>query len=230
MKTKRQCNGCGIQFEAETVEFDGKVMAGQRYCEQCIVAHERQRADERSQWERGLIEDAWNRICPPLYRDTDADRLPCSRENVNRVMQWNYGPCGLLLHGETDLGKTRLAFLLLKTMHFTDRKKIIAISSIKFGLDVSSAFTDSSSKAKDMLEKMATVDLLFLDDVGKARLTERVEEAFFHVIEERCSHLLPIIATTNMTGATIGQAMSEDRSAPFVRRLRKFNDCIRITV
>lgn len=228
MRTQRQCLGCSTQFEAETVEFDGQVIAGQRYCDRCITAHERQQADERLLAERDRVEEAWNRICPPLYRDTDPDRLPCSRECVNRVMAWNYNPRGILLHGQTDLGKTRLAFALCRVIHFTDRRKVLAISSIKFGLEVSAAFSDSAAKAQALLTRLATVDLLFLDDVGKARLTERVEEAFFHVIEERCSHLLPIIATTNMTGETIAHAMSDDRSAPFVRRLRKFNEPIHI--
>jgi len=69
---------------------------------------------------------------------------------------------------------------------------------------------------------LATVDVLFFDDFGKMKFTERVESELFAVIEKRTANCLPLILTTNFTGETLEERMTLDRGVPLVRRLREF--------
>lgn len=63
--------------------------------------------------------------------------------------------------------------------------------------------------------------MLFIDDVGKARLTDRVEAEFFHVIDERCIHLRPTILTTNLNAEGFSASWSPDRAEPLVARFQE---------
>ena len=64
--------------------------------------------------------------------------------------------------------------------------------------------------------------MVLLDDLGKEKLTERVECEPFNLIEERSQHLRPIIVTTNTTGDTLESRFDDDRAGPFLRRVREF--------
>ena len=65
-----------------------------------------------------------------------------------------------------------------------------------------------------------------LDDLGKAKLTERAEAELFGLVEHRIANLKPLIVTTNFVGDKLSDKLSEDRATPLVRRLREFNECV----
>jgi DNA replication protein DnaC len=71
--------------------------------------------------------------------------------------------------------------------------------------------------------------LIYFDDLGKLKLTERAEAELFGLIERRCANGCPIIATTNDTGETLSSRMTDNRGEAMVRRLREFCETIRFT-
>jgi len=51
-------------------------------------------------------QEKFNAVCPPLYRASDPDRLPCGPDKLQQVLAWKLGERGLLLHGATRKGLT----------------------------------------------------------------------------------------------------------------------------
>jgi len=166
---------------------------------------------------------AWKQLCPGEYQNTDKYRLPYPSK-LDLVLRWQFGPRGLLLHGPTGKGKSRCAWLLLKREHEAGRK-IVALDSM-LGFQYAAKFSESPAAVEAWISKLATVDLLFLDDVFKVKLTDSVEAALFAVVSQRTERQKPIIAAMNDTGRTLIERMSPDRGEPFVRRLREYCETI----
>jgi hypothetical protein len=62
--------------------------------------------------------DRWDKICPPLYRQTDRQRIE-NKELLKDIMNWNpIRGANLWILGPTGKQKTRMAFLLLEKLLF----------------------------------------------------------------------------------------------------------------
>lgn len=161
---------------------------------------------------------AFQKLCPPLYIDTDIARLP---NQYAQVMAWQFGSHGLLLTGNTGTCKTRCAWMLVKKMMLEGRN-VSVFDCVSFGHEISLRFRTEDGDPEKWLEKMSRRDLVFFDDLGKLKLTDRAEAELFGVIERRCANKLPLIATTNDTGTTLADRMTDNRGPAMIRRLREF--------
>lgn len=163
-------------------------------------------------------------ICPPLYQKTDESMLP--KLQLSKAMQWTYGPKGLLLTGPTGLGKTRVAWMLIRRLLVKDRAErgFKWFDCVGFGHEIAEHY--KLEDAEQWLSSLSSVPILFFDDFGKLKITERAESELFGVIERRCSKMLPIIMTTNDDGATLASRMTDNRASATIRRLREFCEII----
>jgi DNA replication protein DnaC len=202
--------------------FEGRVLATQRYCHPCVAQHEAQQALERQQREAARLAEAWERLCPPLYRDTNPARLTCGSQAKAAVLGWEFGPQGLLIGGPPRTGKTRLAYLLLSRLHHQDRRKVAAVTATTFTHQIGALFGEGGGRGEAFVDRLTEAEVLLFDDVGKGRLTDRVEAEFFHLIEERCAHLRPTILTTNLNGEAFRAVWSPDRAEPLLARFAEF--------
>lgn len=183
----------------------------------------------RMDWDSALAEerrrrrakDEWTRLCPPSYRKTEPARLPA--KPLADILAWRYGPRGLLAIGPTDEGKTRSMFLLLRRL-LDEGREIRAFDCAAFGHECGRRFMDGTGA--DWTDALAQVEVCFFDDLGKVPMTERVESELFAVVERRTANELPILATSNLTGADLVGKASADRGAPLVRRLREFCEVV----
>lgn len=123
-------------------------------------------------------------------------RPPGSKKNSRRTTQaaacpsWQFGPIGLGLVGPSGIGKTRCAFTLLRRM-FDAGKTIAAVCAPKFAKICAEQFDgypDTREQSKRALGAFMRAEILFLDDLGKARFTERVEIELFDLLEYRTGH------------------------------------------
>jgi hypothetical protein len=165
----------------------------------------------------------WERICPVAFQHTEAHKLP-SPTKLQRVLAWTYGEKGLLLHGPTGLGKTRCLYELLKREFKASRT--VSVLDHSSAYKYSQAYDEGPSAAGAWLDHKCKVDILAMDDIFKARLTDSFEQAIFTIISQRTERGLPVLLTTNDVGSTLEGRMSKDRGPALVRRLREFCEIV----
>lgn len=192
-------------------------------CESCAASdREKTKLDaiDRSQ----IIDvSGWERICPVAFQNTEPHRLP-SPSKLQKVMAWQYGWKGLVLHGETGAGKSRCLYELLKREFKNNRSMAVLDHSSAFRY--SEAYEDGPGAACQWTEHRCKVEILALDDLFKARLTDSFEQAVFTIISQRTERGLPVLLTTNDVGDTLRERMSKDRGPALVRRIREYCESI----
>lgn len=220
------CRECGEVFKTKALNQDGQPRLAPKLCDKCRATFDAESLRLENEERQRVRSEAWNALCPPLYRDTDPAKLRISQDVVGRITAWAPQPQGIGLSGDSGAGKTRLMFLLLQRLHFSG-VRCQAFTAKRFESWCHRMFEKDDSARTNILNAK-TVPVLFIDDIGKEKYTERVESEFYDLIEHRTSHLLPILWTANATGQQLVKMMGEDRGTPIVRRLREFSTIISV--
>lgn len=163
-------------------------------------------------------------VVPKTFRKTVRERLP-HPEKLDMAMRWGYGPEGLLLYGPTGCGKSRVAWEIAKR-EISSGRRVKCVDGFELAR-YPAMFLNDSGKAQKFADELASVEILMLDDVFKAKATERVEELLFAVIDERGQWERPCIVTLNDTGETLTERLSSDRGPALIRRLRDYCQAIK---
>lgn len=215
---EKQCRTCGKRF---TCEYPALA----RYVEECGDCIEKRMKVETAESQRHAVADMeadqlrrWKRFCPEAHLETDVKRLPLP-QLASRVLEWRSGPRGLLLHGDTRLGKSRCAWLLMKREFLAGRR--VRVLDCAAGIDYAARFSESTAAAARWVDQACRTDLLLLDDVFKAKLTDSLESVLFAILDARDQAMLPIIVTTNDAPESLAPRLTSDRRAPLLRRLRE---------
>ncbi len=153
-------------------------------------------------------------VIPPRYRGVSFDRPPVSdmaRDLETKVVvekvrayiqdldnQLSEGQ-GLWLFGDTGTGKTTLAMLVSKAA--LEAGKTVAIYSLPKLLARIRRTYDSEPGGDSYLslfEKLTSVDLLHIDDLGAEKRSDWVLEQLYALINERYETQRSILITTNL--------------------------------
>ena len=217
----RVCRECGKEFAPD--EVCAVIAKWATVCPTCSENHIRQE-NARDALEAGNRRlRVWENLCPPDFAATDPKRLP-RPEMLARVLQWKFGRRGLLLHGPTGKGKSRCAWLLLKREFDAGRR--IRVIDHSVGFRYAETFAQSAASAAVWIDQQSEAEILFLDDVFKARLTDSLEQALFTVISTRTEQGSPNIVSTNDTGDSLAGRLSPDRGQALIRRLVEYSTAI----
>lgn len=219
-KAFRECCICGktIELEANSpkrMELDVKCHS----CEQNYIEVNNTIAELAK---RERISSIMSNI-PTAFHHTERDKLPDPLK-MDMAMKWKFGQKGLLLYGPTGCGKSRVAWEIVKREALSGRT-VKSINSFEIAKYPAMIMNDSS-RLEQYTEGVVNVDLLLLDDVFKAKPTERVEELLFSIIDERGQWERPCIVTLNDTGETLESRLSTDRGPAMIRRLRDYCQAI----
>ena len=148
-------------------------------------------------------------VIPPKYRGVSFDRPPVTQMDafvVKRV--WDY--CehlgdnldtgrGMWFFGSSGTGKTTLAMLISRTALESGRS--VAIYSLPKLLSRIRQTYDAEygeQSYTQFFERLASVDLLHLDDLGVEKQTEWVLEQLYALINERYERQRSLIVTSNL--------------------------------
>jgi DNA replication protein DnaC len=187
--------------------------------------------DEIPETPENRRERLWLAMCPDDFHDTERRRLPCSAAVIQRVLAHPIRIRSLRLSGPTGSGKTRLAWELLHP-EFNNGAKITAFDAGEFGAKASGAYRDGIEE--EFFASLMKPDILFLDDIGKGRLTARVVEALFTIIDRRGNARKAILATMNYTIEALRTKMLTEQIDPetteaLLRRIQDRFEVIPVT-
>ncbi len=142
---------------------------------------------------------------PRKYRDVAFDRWPVTEISppvVDAVRRY----CGdvdarldagrgLWLVGDSGTGKTTLAMLVSKAA--IEAKRTTAIYSMPRLMAVLREAIESEEGLLGLLDRLATVDLLHIDDLGAEHRTDWVLEQLYSIVNTRYEDERAIVVTTN---------------------------------
>ena len=94
-------------------------------------------------------------------------------------------------------GKTTLAMLVSRAALQAGRS--VAIYSLPRLLNLMRESIDSTTASFDLLDRLAAVDLLHIDDLGAEHQTDWVLEQLYSIVNARYEARRAILATTNLT-------------------------------
>ncbi len=225
------CTDCGGQFAAEPVinPFTGKELLALALCESCLKKRDDAESDAKKATRQKATQDAWEAICPPLYRQTDPKDTGLSRCVREALIAWKPTDSrGLGIIGRTGTGKTRLTFLKLQELHF-EGVPIMATTAKRMERHIFDCYSDEKfvkQDARSIVDRARAIAVLFIDDVGKEKFTERVSGEFYDLIESRTANLLPTLWTANAAANDLVSRMGGEYGEPTVRRLIEFSTII----
>lgn len=222
------CVGCGKKIErTQPAGVSAIFTATKIICDVCSDKVEKKTEANRQERVNDERMRAWLEKCPPLFQHTTVGRLP--KAMYSYVMNWKVGPTGLLLRGSTGEGKTRCMWELVRKLHFAG-VETVCMTEMDLALEVNRQF--GSHAWPKWVTKVTTANVLFVDNLGAAKLTDRVAEQMLHVFDTRIINERPILATTQLSGSEMADRFRSIRNdgalaeigLALVRRLREFCD------
>jgi DNA replication protein DnaC len=143
---------------------------------------------------------------PQKYRDVAFDRFPVTEMPppvVSEVRRFAHDiernldqGRGIWFMGDVGTGKTTLAMLVSKSTLAAGRTA--AIYSLPRLLNVVRETIGSEAGKLDLLDRLATVDLLHLDDVGAENSSDWVLEQLYSIVNTRYEEERSLVITTNL--------------------------------
>jgi len=201
-RPKAYCSvpGCG----EEAIVFMG------RQLERCR-SHEHE-AFERKKREDLILARA-GKVEAEIAEKIGRDYTHCTLENLRatddskaRIRKAIEASGSIFMSGENGIGKTHTLTAIFRILFESGHS--VAVYTAGELLDVLRERTGQDYSSRKVVAEMRAVDWLLIDDLGEERLTDVVLEAFTRVIDWRSRDAKPIVVTTNLTIAQIGEAYS----------------------
>jgi DNA replication protein DnaC len=145
---------------------------------------------------------------PKRFRGVGFDRKPIVdmdqglirpvRDFVRKIDKNLDAGNGFWFFGEVGTGKTSVAMLISKAA--LDAGRSVAIYSMpRLLADIKETYEESSERSyMQLFERLCSVDLLHIDDLGAEKRTEWVLEQLYAIVNERWQEQRSMIVTTNL--------------------------------
>jgi DNA replication protein DnaC len=240
MKTAT-CAACAEKFGYEELLVNGNEVFTRRFCDSCTSV--KRTESEKCEKEEVIAQrrSAFYRECPAAFDHTDPRRLAVESA---KAIRWQFGQKGLMLIGPTGVTKTRTLWEILRWQSIHEGIRFICTTEIALSLGVTRFGLLLESSYADRLSKFCETPILAIDDLGKAKYTDRVREALFHIVDVRTTNGRPILCTTQFNGKELVQKFATDgerndelaqqrlreTGEAWVRRLREFCEPITLTM
>lgn len=154
-------------------------------------------ADEPDRFQilREAREAKWVEKVPDKFKGWQLSTLPPSLRSA--AIDWirNDYPKGqnLILMGPTGVGKTSLAYSIMRELYVSSGKKMKVWQTA----DLMDRLRPGED-ARSVMDQVKRAAVLFLDDLGAEKDTEWTEERLFLIVDHRWQYNLPTIVATNL--------------------------------
>ena len=209
------CVSCGATYDAPTVN-------GRRVsvvCSDKCYFEEKRRRGLFTPSPHAAPKRRWLAVCPPRYANFDPEKLPAQARSIAAaVLAYSLDITphhGVAIVGPSDRGKSMLIHEAARQV-FEKGCEVFVTCAADFAWKI-----EHLNERRDFLNRCLHARLLVFDDLGKSRLTERVEADFFHLLDHRERWGLPILWSANSKGQQLRACMSADRAEPILNRLRR---------
>ena len=253
----RTCEKCSKTYQhvawywdevGDQYDWNGSI----QHCPSCLLfVEEREKRErlareeeERREAKERVAKVDWEKIVPPVYRETDIGHSNYPKEIHRMAIEWQNGKGAndsnqklfLGLIGPSCKCKSRVVAQTVKRMIWAG-KKCQWVNAAKFQRLVQGQWNndqaESSSStvgelARRDLASFQQCDTLVLDDLGKGSLTETVAGALYDLIEERSSQGRAMLWTSNASLDDLLSMLPKDCGWPIVRRLVDFSTIIQL--
>lgn len=165
--------------------------------------------------------ETWETMCPKDFQKVINPRFKgYNAQKEEQVCRWIYDAMGMLLTGPSGRCKSRFAWAVLKR-EYDGGRTVEGWTHSDFRLTFTAYASSDMVRAADFCTKLAHLDLLLLDDLGKGRRTPASEEALFTIIDARARANRPTIYTMNTALDVFGAQISEEYREPILRRIHE---------
>jgi len=212
-------------FDDEAANAEKKQLSYGEFAARLLRAqwHANQDSALRYRIKRACLPEEWSLESFPWKRQPGV-----SQKQLRGFAELEFIPKGenLVFIGATGVGKTGLAIgLLLKAVQNGHRALFIRAQDLFDEMYASLA--DRSSRK--LLNRLARVDALAVDEMGYLNLKPEQTNIFFKLMEERYSHRRPTLITTNLDYAEWGNFLGNKPLVDaLLSRLRQRCHTIRI--
>lgn len=160
---------------------------------------------------------------PRLFLDTELDKIPSEKvRKFTRDTLSSEKDVSVLFHGTSGKGKSRATWLLIEDWalrHYP--RQFMFTNARKLETLLIGSYSDSVKAHDRNLKMLCNIGLLVIDDLGKERLTPRLETDLFNIIDERMLNMMPTIITTNFNASgLIERFPTKETGMAFIRRVK----------
>lgn len=217
---KRRCLECGEEFEATNLG-----MATAEYCPKCAKEKWQQEQERERQAQEALEESryrekiAFARIPPKWEKvtfDNSNSKVNPKAFKIAKRYAENFkaqSPSLVFYSPGNGTGKTHLAACIANNILHEKRQPVLFKKARDLMLDIRRTFSDRGELTEaDILDKVLSVQLLVLDDVGVDPPSRWIHGTYWTVFDRRLEWQLPVVITTNKPfEAAAGEETLADR-------------------
>jgi DNA replication protein DnaC len=167
---------------------------------------------------------------PDIFRDTEVSKL---HPKIQAVVDWkpSFDKSGLLVHGNTGVGKTRGIWEIVRRIWAEQAQKdynmpFLFLTMRKLEGMIEKGFQDKEHA--EVIDRIINAKLVVLDDFGKERLTSRMASDLFAVIDERSTARRTTLISTNFNGTALLERFENRDKETGMALVRRFRDYYRI--
>lgn len=150
----------------------------------------------------------WEESTPRRYRTAEATH-PTVTAWADAVIADPASARSLLLAGGTGTGKTHQAYGALRRIAAAGPEQYAAVSVNAADMYGELRPSAGPGESEARLQRLCSVPLLHIDDLGAAKGSEWVEEVTYRLVNSRYNELLPTLITTNTPPLELAEGLGE---------------------
>ena len=175
----------------------------------------------------------WQAMDMP-FQDADSatDRALLPALQAKRVLDWPHSRTGLVIAGETGMGKSRTIVEMLRDRWVIDGIECSFIRFTQWRQQLDKSHRHGGEGVDRFVRPFIRVPILCIDDLGHGKFTENNLACFFELLDARTCKGLPTHFTTQHSKETLKAAfdsVNPKTSEAIIRRLSEFNRLVTFT-